>query len=118
MLGLDPYDKNYSGKFHKPYYSSVFDGIASASAYWQGHYDDLYKRSLLFSDAFYANTLPPEVMEAIASNLTILKSPTVLRQYDGRLWNWEGCGDDWVAVMAPVPMYGTMHRPWRICFPR
>ncbi|HUP12226.1 MAG TPA: GH116 family glycosyl hydrolase, partial [Niastella sp.] len=26
--------------------------------------------------------------------LTILKSPTVLRQYDGRLWSWEGCGDD------------------------
>ena len=33
-------------------------------------------------------------MEAVAANLTIIKSPTVLRQYDGRLWSWEGCGDD------------------------
>jgi len=33
------------------------------------------------------------VIEAIAANLTILKSPTVLRQTDGRLWLWEGCND-------------------------
>ena len=39
-------------------------------------------------------TLPPEVIEAVAANLTILKSPTVLRQADGRLWAWEGCGDN------------------------
>ncbi|HKJ78144.1 MAG TPA: GH116 family glycosyl hydrolase, partial [Prolixibacteraceae bacterium] len=35
-----------------------------------------------------------EVIEAIAANLTILKSPTVLRQKDGKLWAWEGCHDD------------------------
>jgi hypothetical protein len=34
-------------------------------------------------------------MEAVAANLTILKSPTVLRQADGRLWSWEGCGESW-----------------------
>ena len=30
----------------------------------------------------------------MAANLTILKSPTVLRQTDGKLWAWEGCGDN------------------------
>ncbi len=44
--------------------------------------------------AFYNSTLPPEVIEAIAANLAILKSPTVLRQPDGKLWSWEGCGDN------------------------
>jgi hypothetical protein len=39
-------------------------------------------------------TLPPEVIDAVAANLTILKSPTVMRQADGRLWCWEGCGDN------------------------
>jgi hypothetical protein len=29
----------------------------------------------------------------VAANLTILKSPTVLRQKDGKLWAWEGCHD-------------------------
>jgi hypothetical protein len=33
------------------------------------------------------------MIEAVAANLTILKSPTVLRQKDGRLWCFEGCYD-------------------------
>jgi len=32
------------------------------------------------------------VLEAVAANLTILKSPTVLRQTTA-LWAWEGCSD-------------------------
>ena len=58
------------------------------------NYSDLKKKSELFRDAFFASTLPPEAIEAVAANLTILKSPTVLRQTDGRLWGWEGCGDN------------------------
>jgi hypothetical protein len=54
----------------------------------------LKKNSELFRDAFFASTLPPEVLEAVAANLTILKSPTVLRQTDGNLWGWEGCSDN------------------------
>jgi uncharacterized protein (DUF608 family) len=93
VLGLDKYDKNYDGKFHKPWYSSQFKTVQEVAEYWDTHYRELHKNSMLFSTAFYSSTLPPEVIEAVAANLTILKSPTVLRQYDGRLWSWEGCGD-------------------------
>ncbi|MFT4153527.1 GH116 family glycosyl-hydrolase, partial [Parafilimonas sp.] len=79
---------------YKPWYSSRFANIDEVADYWKKNYTDLHSKSTLFSEAFYASTLPPEVMEAVAANLTILKSPTVLRQYDGRLWAWEGCGDD------------------------
>jgi hypothetical protein len=58
------------------------------------NYSDLKSKSGLFTEAFYSSTLPPEVLEAVAANLTILKSPTVLRQKDGKLWAWEGCHDD------------------------
>jgi uncharacterized protein (DUF608 family) len=68
--------------------------VREVADYWKKNYDSLNTKSTLFKDAFYASTLPPEVLEAVAANLTILKSPTVLRQYDGRLWSWEGCGDD------------------------
>ncbi|MFT3705146.1 MAG: GH116 family glycosyl hydrolase [Agriterribacter sp.] len=81
--------------YHKPWYSSKFKNIAEVADYWRSHYADLRDKSTLFSDAFYKSTLPAEVTEAVAANLTIIKSPTVLRQYDGRLWNWEGCGDSW-----------------------
>ncbi len=78
---------------HIPWYASVFPDIESVNAYWRGHYADLRARTAAFTDCFYDTTLPPEVVEAVAANLTILKSPTVQRQTDGRLWCWEGCHD-------------------------
>ncbi|WP_119079996.1 GH116 family glycosyl hydrolase [Chitinophaga alhagiae] len=82
-------------KFHRPWYSSRFKNIGEVAAYWNSQYDALQKRTSLFTNAFYKSTLPPEVVEAVAANLTILKSATVMRQYDGRFWTWEGCGDNW-----------------------
>jgi uncharacterized protein (DUF608 family) len=89
-------DPNCSCKdpFYRPWYSAKFKGIEEVVNYWKTNYDDLNKKSRLFSESFYSNTLPPEVIEAVAANLAILKSPTVLRQPDGKLWNWEGCGDN------------------------
>jgi len=82
-------------EYYRPWYSSKFKDIQEVSAYWLKNYADLKAKTQLFTDAFYASTLPPEVMEAVAANLSIIKSPTVLRQFDGRLWGWEGCGDNW-----------------------
>ncbi len=78
---------------HIPWYASVFPDIDAVNAYWRAHYDDLRARTAAFTECFYDTTLPPEVVEAVAANLTILKSPTVQRQADGRLWCWEGCHD-------------------------
>jgi len=87
--------KEYTNGNYRSWYSKRFKDVFEAAAYFSDNYNDLYKKSNLFSDAFYASTLPPEVIEAIAANLAIIKSTTVLRQYDGRLWAWEGCGDGW-----------------------
>ncbi|MFN8240518.1 MAG: GH116 family glycosyl hydrolase [Bacteroidales bacterium] len=88
-------DCSCKDQYYKPWYSARFAGIDDVITYWKSNYSDLRANSGLFRDAFYGMTLPPEVIEAIAANLTILKSPTVLRQTDGKLWNWEGCGDNW-----------------------
>jgi uncharacterized protein (DUF608 family) len=80
--------------FYKPWYSGRFKGINDVVNYWKTNYSDLRSKSGLFTDSFYKSTLPNEVIEATAANLSILKSPTVLRQSDGRLWSWEGCGDN------------------------
>ncbi|MCX6904566.1 MAG: GH116 family glycosyl hydrolase [Verrucomicrobia bacterium] len=79
---------------YKPWYAGRFPGLTEVAAYWREKYDTLRAASDRFSRCFYDSTLPAEVMDAVAANLTILKSPTVLRQSDGRLWNWEGCGDN------------------------
>lgn len=89
-----PYDNKGDGDY-RPWYSNKFENIKEVSAYWLKNYNDLKSKTKLFTEAFYNSTLPAEVIEAVAVNLTILKSPTVFRQYDGRMWNWEGCGDTW-----------------------
>lgn len=94
-IALDKYDKDFDGKFYKPWYSSRFKTVEEVSAYWKQKYAVLRENSMLFTNAFYGSSLPAEIVEAVAANLTILKSPTVMRQYDGRLWSFEGCGDNW-----------------------
>ena len=80
---------------YRPWYSSKFNNVGEIAAFWLKNYDVLKTRSQKFTDAFYASSLPDEVLEAISANMAIIKSPSVLRQYDGRLWGWEGCGDNW-----------------------
>ena len=76
---------------YRPWYSERFKSLNEVIGYWDANQAMLEKNSRLFSDAFYSSSLPAEVLEAVAANLTILKSPTVLRQWDGRFWAWEGC---------------------------
>jgi uncharacterized protein (DUF608 family) len=95
-IGKDPRGlaETKSAQDYRPWYAGRFTEINGVSFYWRDHYDELRQKSHRFSDAFYESTLPPEVIEAVAANLTIIKSPTVLRQTDGKLWSWEGCGDN------------------------
>ncbi|HNW59996.1 MAG TPA: GH116 family glycosyl hydrolase [bacterium] len=80
--------------YYQPWYSGKFASVSEVAHYWNAHYSDLREKSGLFSDAFFTSSLPPEVLEAVAANLSILKSPTLLRQRDGNLWAWEGCNDN------------------------
>jgi uncharacterized protein (DUF608 family) len=82
-----------ASKYYEPWYSGKFMNVKEVAKYWRTQYADLKGKTELFTNAFYNSDLPPEVMEAVAANLSILKSPTVLRQKDGKLWAWEGCHD-------------------------
>ncbi len=78
---------------YKPWYAGKFKDIYDVGEYWRVNYSELRNKSAKFTESFYSSTLPNEVLEAVSANMTILKSPTVLRQTDGRLWGWEGSGD-------------------------
>ncbi|QHW32907.1 hypothetical protein GZH47_20220 [Paenibacillus rhizovicinus] len=86
-------DDQQAAKYHKPWYAGRYADQSAVSEYWFRHYDRLREESKRFTDTIYSATLPAEAAEAITANLSILKSPTVLRQTDGRLWAWEGCFD-------------------------
>lgn len=78
---------------YQPWYAGRFADIDEVIDYWRGNYERLRNETKRFSDCFYDTTLPAEAVEAVSANLSILKSPTVLRQKDGRMWGWEGCHD-------------------------
>jgi uncharacterized protein (DUF608 family) len=97
-LGNDPKKEDGAASptegSYKAWYTSRFRDIQEVMGYWNEKYAELRGQTQRFTDCFYDTTLPPEVVDAVSANLTILKSPTVLRQSDGRLWAWEGCGDN------------------------
>lgn len=78
---------------YRPWYAGEFTGIDELNRHWESHYQELRDSSEQFSDCMSNSTLPAEVVDAVSANLGILKSPTVLRQTDGRLWAFEGCSD-------------------------
>jgi uncharacterized protein (DUF608 family) len=78
---------------YRPWYAAQFAGVEGVAQHWRSRYVELKERTAAFTDALYETTAPDAMLEAVAANLTILKSPTILRQADGRLWMWEGCRD-------------------------
>ncbi len=74
-----------------PFYTTQWKDARAVAEYVLENLDDLYLRTVAFQDALCSSTVPPAVLDAVSSNLAILKSPTVLRQSSGNLWNWEGC---------------------------
>ncbi|MBP3962435.1 GH116 family glycosyl hydrolase [Paenibacillus lignilyticus] len=116
---------DWAGEYHKPWYAGKFATISEVSEYWFRHYDSLRERSLKFSDTFYGTSLPAEAKDAITANLTILKSPTVLRQTDGRMWGWEGqqlkegscsgsCTHVWNYAQAVPHLFPDLERSLRV----
>lgn len=123
-IGKDPKDEPKVEGSYAPWYAGRFANLEALNGYWAENLERLRANSARFADAFHASTLPPEVMEAVAANLTILKSPTVLRQADGRLWAWEGCSDGsgcchgscthvWNYAQAVPHLFPTLERTLR-----
>ena len=84
--------KNDDGthKTWKNYYATIFENSAKTAVYALQNWDDLYNRTLKFTKALHETTLPKEIIDAASSNLSVLKSPTVLRLEDGSFYGWEG----------------------------
>jgi len=75
------------------YYATVWDDAWDVAEYVVSHYDRLYDETRRFHDSLFASTVPAHVLDAVSSQLSILKSPTCLRLEDGTLYGFEGCND-------------------------
>ena len=75
----------------KNYYATVWKDSAASAQYGLSHWDRLASETASFKEALFGSTLPAAVIDAISANISILKSPTVLRLEDSTFYGWEGC---------------------------
>lgn len=74
----------------KNYYAVCFKSASDVVQYSMRDWDRLFEKTLQFTDALFSSTLPTDVIDAVSANLSILKSPTVLRLENGDFYAWEG----------------------------
>ncbi|MBS1804483.1 MAG: hypothetical protein JST28_14045 [Acidobacteria bacterium] len=78
----------------RPFYSTLWKDAREVAAYVEQNFATLRTRTIQFKNALFNSTFPSYVVDAVSSNLAILKSPTILREANGNVWGWEGCFPD------------------------
>ena len=73
------------------YYAAIFKSSKESACYALDHWERLFQETRKFKDILYRSSIPEVALEAISSNLSILKTPTCIRLEDGSFYGWEGC---------------------------
>jgi non-lysosomal glucosylceramidase len=73
------------------YYATMFSDSWDVTKYVLDNYDRLESDTFLFHDAFFSSTLPGYVLDAVSSQMSIIRSTTCMWFADGRFYGWEGC---------------------------
>ena len=91
------FEKYWGGGDHsrwKNYYATLFSDAFRVSEYIGASLDRLESETRQFKDALFESTLPAPVLDAVSSQISILKSTTCLRMTDGTFYAFEGCRTD------------------------
>ena len=76
------------------HYCTRFDDAWAVAERVATELEALEAGTMQFVNAFLASDLPTAVKEGALFNLSTLRSQTVFRTPDGRIYGWEGCRDD------------------------
>ena len=79
-----------NGKTWKNYYAKLYSSAADAGVRSLRDFDDLYFRTLDYKNTIFGSTLDPDVLDAAASTLSVIKTATVFRLENGEFYGWEG----------------------------
>lgn len=88
-----------AAKYHRAptvqnHYATRFDDSWAVAHYVVNEWERLKTGTFQFHDALFDSTLPPSVVDAIASNIVPVRSNTCFWLEDGRFYGWEGCFDE------------------------
>jgi len=73
------------------YYATVFSDAFDVAEYVGENLCKLESETRLFKDSLFGSTLPEPVLDAVSSQISILKTTTTVRLEDGTFYGWEGC---------------------------
>ncbi len=82
------------GPVVRNWYARRFPDAWTAGRYLHDNLARLEGQSRDFTDALYGGTLPDVVVDAAASNITVLRSTTCFRLESGEFLGYEGCFDE------------------------
>ena len=90
----DPANGKAPSNTWRNYYATLWKDSRDTAHYALSNWDRLFRETTAFKAALFCSTLPAAVVDAISANLSVLKSPTVLRLQDGTFYGFEGCHPD------------------------
>jgi non-lysosomal glucosylceramidase len=82
------------GAVLKNHYGTRWPSAWEPAVYLLDNYDSLRRRSEAYRDQLYASTLPPAVLDAVSSQASIIRTPTVMVLEGKKTLAFEGCNDD------------------------
>ncbi len=74
----------------KNYYAKLWSSSEDVARYALSKWDEHYKKTLRYRDILFDSTLDENVIDAVASTVSVLKSSTVARLEDGEFYGFEG----------------------------
>jgi uncharacterized protein (DUF608 family) len=78
----------------RTYVANQFEDAWDAARYTRRNLSRLDAETRRWHTTLFESTLPPEVLDAVSSQMSIIRTNTVLRLSDGNIYAWEGCSDD------------------------
>ncbi|MBW3622840.1 MAG: hypothetical protein KY468_05455 [Armatimonadetes bacterium] len=89
------FEKYWGGGDPKPtwknWYATQWEDALDVARYTVANLPRLEEETRRFKDALFESTLPEAVLDAVSSQISILKTTTCLRLTDGTFYGWEGC---------------------------
>ena len=73
------------------HYATRFADAVAVAQYVAQHAARLDEETRRFTHALFSSTLPAAVLDAVSSQISILKTNTCVRLTDGTFYGWEGC---------------------------
>lgn len=72
------------------YYVNLFRDAWHAASYLEENLSELEELSGKFEDALYNSDLSVDMLDAVAANITVMRSTTCFRLENGKFFGWEG----------------------------